>query len=597
MARLSLNQIKEILKKPKNSRNILLAAKQERRLQLHTEAVQDRSQLNFSPAFSDFVAWVRSFLPDDKFETFSKLITLPVPTNEQCETIYTEIKKVFEAQDAQKQTFFVDPAYQKDSEDYLQRNHITDFMQTVGWEAIKLQLCSFIVVDMPSVQLSPRPEPYTYIVNVSSVFDIDINQFLKIEYIIWRTKGPNNEMRFCIVDFENYWVLESVADDYTVILQNAHSYFTPAGVLISGLGYTPVHKIYPTATRSTNYIDSIGPITNQLGDFDWFWMEKVSFRYFALYGYYPIIAAYEQECDYKDNEGRYCEKGRIEYILEGDKSEWHACPVCAGKKTLGPGSFWTARAPRNADEVDLVAHPVTVVDLAPTEKLQFAKDSLEDLKEEIFKSCVGFDGSPDNNQAKNEKQVQSSFESRSSVLTKVATNIDTVESFIYDTALTLRYGNLYLGSNIRKGSQFYLQTAEEADAAYKVAKDAGKPQHELEALRIMANNIKNKNNPEGRQRVVILQQLEPWCDLSIDDVVNLGLNITNPDDYYLKVNFGTYIARFERENMNIVEFGSAVDFRIKINNILARLKTYVQETKAESVAPPAPVVNKSPIAA
>lgn len=592
MARLSLEQIKLKLKRPKNRDNIYLATKQERRLALHTEAVQDRRQLN--SAFTDFIAWVQSFLPADKWETFNKLITLPVPTNEQAETIYTELKKVFEAQDAQKQIFFVDPAYQKDAEEYLQRQRISEFMQTTGWEAIKLQLCSYIVVDMPSVQITPRPEPYTYIVNISSVFDVDLNHNMQVEYIIWSVMTPDNKQQFCIIDCENYWILQrdEQGDDYAVLLQNRHSVYDAKGVLISGLGYSPAHKIYTAASRSTNYVDSIGPVTNQLGDLDWFWLEKVSYRYFALYGYYPIIVAYEQDCNYKDGKGNFCEGGKVVWY-EGDKEIWVDCPKCTGKKALGPGSFWTAKAPRNKEETDLVEKPVNVVETATVEHLQFAKDSLDSLKKEIFRSCVGFDGEQMNASAKNEDQVAAGFESRQSVLAKVATNLDIVESFIYNTSLILRYGNLYLGSNIRKGSQFYLQTAEEADAAYKVAKDAGKPQHELEQLRITANNIKNKNNPDGRQRIIIMQALEPWCDLSVAEVQLMQLNLTNPEDFYIKVNFATYIARFERENMNIVEFGSQVDFAVKINNILLRLREYAKETIAKEKPLPAPTVVKS----
>jgi hypothetical protein len=50
----------------------------------------------------------------------------------------------------------------------------------------------------------------------------------------------------------------------------------------------------------------------------------------------------------------------------------------------------------------------------------------------------------------------------------------------------------------------------------------------------------------------------------------------------LKLNFNAYIDRFERENINVIEFGANILFDTKINNILKILKQYVKETIASA---------------
>jgi hypothetical protein len=53
--------------------------------------------------------------------------------------------------------------------------------------------------------------------------------------------------------------------------------------------------------------------------------------------------------------------------------------------------------------------------------------------------------------------------------------------------------------------------------------------------------------------------------------------IVSVEDYLVKLNFADFIRRFERENMNIIEFGSATAYDTKINTIKEQLRAYAQE--------------------
>jgi hypothetical protein len=53
--------------------------------------------------------------------------------------------------------------------------------------------------------------------------------------------------------------------------------------------------------------------------------------------------------------------------------------------------------------------------------------------------------------------------------------------------------------------------------------------------------------------------------------------IATTEDVVLKLNFAEYIRRFERENMNITEFGMDTDYDKKIQVISDRLREYASE--------------------
>jgi len=47
----------------------------------------------------------------------------------------------------------------------------------------------------------------------------------------------------------------------------------------------------------------------------------------------------------------------------------------------------------------------------------------------------------------------------------------------------------------------------------------------------------------------------------------------------IKINFSRYIDRFERENMNVVEFGEYLDYRKKIDKINKQIENYARKDR------------------
>lgn len=577
MARLSNDQIKDLLKRPKNSEYIALAIKQERRLAFHTNCAQDKRQLN--SAYRDWLDWVRSILPSDKWETFEKIVTVPIQTNKQVETIWTELSKVFQSQNSQKKAQFIDKSLQQDAAEFDKSSELSNFISTKAWDRLKTKINSLIVIDLPQEQITPRPYPYFYLLDVSSLHDVSINEDKAVEYAIFHLKGD----QLCVIDDEFYriFIKNKGTGEYDLISRFQYSTYNEVGQLVDGLGYAPVCSLWNIATCETNYIDKVGPLTNVLSDLDWFLFKHVSFKYLGLYGDYPIMVSYKEACSYKNEQGSMCEGGRVAFDYEvgdGFNTRYDECPNCAKSKSIGPGTKLTVDGPRDNADVDLLKNdPIRFIEIS-NDKLEWGRSELTHLDKEIFLNCVGFDNEAQNDQAKNEKQVMSGFESRQSVLEHLKKPLEAAEKFIWDTCYKLRYGNnYYLGSLINYGDKFYLQTIEEVDERYANAKIAGKPMFELANIRDLGNKTQNKNNPDELQRIKILEQLEPWPDLSLTQVQSLGLANQDLINYFVKLNFNGYIARFERENMDIVEFGSKNDLSVKIQTINDKLQEYAKQ--------------------
>ena len=80
------------------------------------------------------------------------------------------------------------------------------------------------------------------------------------------------------------------------------------------------------------------------------------------------------------------------------------------------------------------------------------------------------------------------------------------------------------------------------------------------------------------QRMMTLQELEPYRHMSRDEVVALAdKGIIDRTDMLVKLNFASLVRRFERENINVTEFGTDIPFDRKIEIITNTIRNYVSE--------------------
>lgn len=567
---LELNQIKQILQKPTKRQTIQKAVNMQRRLRFHTETNVAVSDINQPTTI--FLDWVRQLLPKDKFNIFLHLFKFPLLTPAVVEDVYRELERVFYSRNSSSSYQFTDSELAEDWSQYKKNNlNEPEVWKTTGWKRMQVSPNSILVVDLPQVQTSLRPEPYFYWLEIDAVIDyqtfrLDENQF---EWLIF--KQP--EHRIAVFDDTSIRVyqLNEKNEIQSLISEAKHD-----------LGYCPARFFWSTQLNEKNKDLKKNPITKELSNLDWYLFFSISKQHLDLYAPYPIYSAYEADCNFENNEtGDYCDGGFLrnakgEYKILNDGTV-EKCPCCSEKRIAGPGSFLEVPIPNQSEGVADMRNPVQITTI-DKDSLDYNVNECARLKNEIVISVVGSGGTVSEKEAINETQVTANFESKTSVLNALKTNFELAQKFVEDTVCKLRYGGAFISSSVNWGTEFYVFTVTELYSKYKQAKENGASNSELDAISQQILEVEYRNNPLVLQRMLILKQLEPYPHKTLDEVLKLyEKELLNENLVKLKINFSTLVEKFERENINIIEFASNKSMREKIDIINKKLLEYVTE--------------------
>lgn len=574
---LELNQIKQILQKPTKRQIIQKAVNMQRRLRFHTETNVAISDINQPTTI--FLDWVRQLLPNDKYNIFLQLFKFPLPTPAVVEDVYRELERVFYSRNSSSSYQFTDSELAEDWSQYRKSNlNEPEVWKTTAWKRMQVSPNSILVVDLPQVQTSLRPEPYFYWLEIDAVIDyqtfrLDENQF---EWLIF--KQP--EHRIAVFDDTSIRVyqLNEKNEIQSLISEAKHD-----------LGYCPARFFWSTQLNEKNKDLKKNPITKELSNLDWYLFFSISKQHLDLYAPYPIYSAYEADCNFENNEtGDYCDGGFLrntkgEYKILNDGTV-EKCPCCSEKRIAGPGSFLEVPIPNQSEGVADMRNPVQITTI-DKDSLDYNVNECARLKNEIVISVVGSGGTVSEKEAINETQVTANFESKTSVLNALKTNFELAQKFVEDTVCKLRYGGAFISSSVSWGTEFYVFTVTELYSKYKQAKENGASNSELDAISQQILEVEYRNNPLVLQRMLILKQLEPYPHKTLDEVLKLyEKKLIDENLVKLKINFSTLVEKFERENINIIEFASNKPMREKIDIITNKLLEYVTENDTTGTA-------------
>ena len=567
---LELNQIKQILQRPSKRQVIQKAVNMQRRLRFHTETNIAVSDINQPTTI--FLQWVKALLPKDKFNIFLQLFKFPLPTPAVVEDVYRELERVFYSRNSSSSYQFTDSELAEDWANY-KKNFLNEpeVWKTTGWKRMQVSPNSILVVDLPQIQKSSRPEPYFYWLEIDAVIDyqlsgLDDNAF---EWLIFNQ--PNHQIAVFDDTYIRVYQLNEKNEIQSLVSEASHD-----------LGYCPARFFWSTQLNEKNKDLKKNPITKELSNLDWYLFFALSKQHLDLYAPYPIYSAYEADCNFENNEtGDYCDGGFLrnakgEYKILNDGTV-ERCPCCSEKRIAGPGSFLEVPVPNQSEGVADMRNPVQITTI-DKDSLDYNVSECARLKNEIVVSVVGSGGTVSEKEAINETQVTANFESKTSVLNALKTNFELAQKFIEDTICKLRYGGAFISSSISWGTEFYVFTVTELYSKYKQAKENGASNSELDAISQQILEVEYRNNPLVLQRMLILKQLEPYPHKTLGEVIELfEKGLLDEKLVRLKINFNTLIDRFERENINIIEFASKKTLRDKINIITNKLLDYVTE--------------------
>jgi hypothetical protein len=573
MAVLDPLQIPELIKRAKRPDEVKYAIEHDERAVFHTEPTEETLEI---PYLRKFLGYVNNIIDHNKYDVFRYLLNLPVETVDFTEGVFNELKKIFNASDRFKKHEFTNPELAADYDDYLDLIGNEDFWKYKGFEAMKSAINSILIVDLPALAnvADLRPQPYYYLLPLTHMIDIRVSDDMRVEYIIFNDmRVPDIVHVFDDLFYRSYSTKESIV----LVTENMHD-----------LGYTPARSFWSTPFNSQRKIQKKGPISNALGRLDWLLVEYVFAKHEALYAGFPVDIMYEQQCNYHDDDGNACENGYITKSvgthLSGDplrteEQEIVPCPACDGNKpVLGPGTIITAPARADSEDPDLIQGLNRVS--ADVDSLNWIKDKIDSDELKITWNMIGYVQNQ-SKEAMNEMQVMGNLQSRETVILDVKSNFERAETFVVETMARLRYGAAYLGSVIFYGEKFYFQSVESIRTGIQDSKDAGLPQFEIISQQKQLLNTKYQNNPDMLERVKILMAIEPYQGYSLDDLIRLDQRYPlDPMRVLIKTNFHEYIARFEREFTNIVNFMPFSDFRERVEFIQTIIESYAEQDRA-----------------
>ena len=574
---LELNQIKQILQKPSKRQVIQKAVNMQRRLRFHTETNVAVSDINQPTTV--FLDWVRRLLPKDKYNIFLQLFKFPLPTPAVVEGVYRELERVFYSRNSSSSYQFTDSELAEDWSQYRKSNlNEPEVWKTTAWKRMQVSPNSILVVDLPLVQTSTRPEPYFYWLEIDSVIDYELS------------KQDENLFNWLIFNQPEHRI--AVFDDTSIRIYQLNEKNEIQSLVSEAqhdLGYCPARFFWSTQLNEKNKDLKKNPITKELSNLDWYLFFALSKQHLDLYAPYPIYSAYEADCNFENSEtGDYCDGGFLrnakgEYKILNDGTV-EKCPCCSEKRIAGPGSFLEVPIPNQTEGVADMRNPVQITTI-DKDSLDYNVNECARLKNEIVISVVGSGGTVSEKEAINETQVTANFESKTSVLNALKTNFELAQKFIEDTVCKLRYGNAFISSSVNWGTEFYVFTVTELYSKYKQAKDNGASNSELDAISQQILEVEYRNNPLVLQRMLILKQLEPYPHKTLDEVLKLyEKKLIDEKLVKLKINFSTLVDKFERENINIIEFASNKPLREKIDIITNKLLEYATENDTTGTA-------------
>ena len=543
------------------------------RIKLHTiKRVTPFNAPFASTSLVQFLAMVENILPHDKFVLFKSLFRYPVKSNEIVDTCFAKLSRIFDGRNPAFNYQFKDQAERDDWEDYRAKSlHEPEVWSTKGWEFFKSEINSVLIVDLPREQRGERPEPYFYWLPINDIIAFKANPTSgQMDYIVFRRPG-----RVIVMDDTSFREWEDKKNTGRIsgmpIFEAAHD-----------LGYCPARFFWnvPLSLEEPDVKES--PLSSQLEALDWFVFFHISKRQLDLMGAYPILSGYEQQCDFSNAEnGDYCDggylrdkEGRYRFDASGMML---MCPKCGKKRIIGAGSFVEVPVP-NADEnqPDL-RNPVQMLKV-DRDSLDYNVEEEKRLRGDIITAVVGQDEIVTDRDAFNEQQVRANFESVTTILNKNKRGFEDAQTWVDETICRLRYGGDFIGARINYGTEFYLYTPDELRERYKKAKENGASESELDMLKNTILETEYRADPIQLRRMRILSDLEPYRHMTREEVNDLReAGMIDPVEFRLKMDFSGFIRRFERENINILDFGSALPYSQKIDKITAILRGYAQE--------------------
>lgn len=481
---------------------------------------------------------------------------------------------------------------QADYEQFLDRIKLSEFVAGDCSNALFDAPNSFVIADLSPEQTTDFPEPYVYLLPAAKVIGAEIltstekrGQCKWIWFETQLTDQTGGPVRALFDDqaFSLYRRIQGT-DNWEQITSRPHN-----------LGYCPARKMWSDLDSRNPFVSNtiLRPF---LGKLDRYPIDEASKEALDSIGANPILWHWKAEkCSYKAADSTPCQGGVIERKIMKDgkliSSTKEQCPLhaaCQERSLIGPGTRMPVPAPLSKEDADL--RPPAGWVQVDVQGLEYNRDKVIAARKEIKAAATGIDSEVVKTEAVNVDQVLALLESGRKVLTYLAQHFETLHGWILDTMGRLRYGDAYLSSEVSYGRRFTMLSGDQLMTLKEVAKRVGAPGWQLEELDTLLQTYHARNDASRSLRFQLLTDLNPYPYQSPPELQASSIPAIDPDGYLLSVGLMGFVKRFERENLGlpIERFGLGADYNTRLNQILERLKLYVNEQQPGNAFKPDP---------
>ena len=563
---LTVEELKERIRKPINRVDIESAIDYEHRIRMHV--ISYDSQPIYNRAFSCWYDKIQNKLTSYAFDLFDEYLGYPLKSVPLYQRIFNKLSKVFDANDSHKDVFF-DDSKEEDKDMFKEDiKGLDKYFRDVVWNQVKEKPCSFMVFDFE--EDSNSSDPIKFFVEIDDVIDCVFKpDCVTPEYFIYKL----DQKQAIAIDDEKR-LLFDISGNTPVLIKQVSTY-------TEGI---PVRSLLSTKIEENPFKKGIPSVSSTLNLADIYLDIATSEDIPTLYALHPIISEYGGNEDYDsfgndfDYERRVNDDGE-EYGLEVNKyGRTRKEERDKGKERRGAGQKITKPVPKsdpNGDTIPDLGDPVTFINPDPAilERIQIES---ERRASDIFTNATGTSGSATDEQALNVEQILTLNEDEKTVLTRLSEDIAGLEKWCVDTLGELSYGDAYKGSIINYGTNFFLQSPQQIEENIKKAKEAGANESQLQVLNFMWIDSKFRNEKIEAERRKLIYKLEPFPNHSIQEM-QPNRDVIDPVIWTIKLNFPQFIAKFEAEEVRISSFDDTISENQKLEFINTRLNTYAQQ--------------------
>ena len=537
-----------------------------------------------SGGYAHFESFYQQLLPKDKHNKFSALIDNQLPTTDDCDSIFKELKKVFTAQNAEIYLAF------NEHEDKVRSESIIDddtFIQETVWERMQ-----YAPNDIILIKRDEDGSPTTEFISIYNVVDVCANDDGTINYFMYLTekgkrlyneKQQEEYKKYIYIDKTSVVELESVKRGK----ENSNNIID---VQDHGLEWCPAIFSFPKiAHPKLNSALVKSPLLKVISALDWLAFFKISKKYFDSYGAYPIITKFEEKGSMEGDESD--EVGATGFFnepaLEADGIDsMRVVPKSPGRSIdslVGAGAILEIPIPQPGI-LENMLEAVKIITV-PKDNLDWIDEQEVKLAERLFYSVCGKGADFAGKFSASAEQLEISYDSRKTVLADLRVVFERLHKFYVDTIFTMEFPDTYdaKNTNIFYGDTYYLMSESQVIKTYTDFVNSGMPESmKLNQLKTLIYTQYN-GSPNELFRALVLLNAEPFPTsprTEFDALVSNGA--IPPQVAYKKYYFNDVIEEFELEmgEISTMKKSGLNNAVAVINNFFAeKYKTFSTENQ------------------